>query len=145
MTVLRIDRPRQDALPESTPYRDRGCDLHDACLTCPLPHCRYDVAGGARALLNRARNAEMRRLRLHGGLPVDEIARRFRVSRRTVFRVLQQAPRSAGPRETARAPAPQTSVPHASVQCPACRGGGGAELHRGLADRLDDRFAMTPP
>lgn len=102
MTVLHAERPdppfrrpRQDALPESTPYRDRGCELHVACLTCPLPRCRYDVPGGARALVNRDRNAVIRRLRLHAGLPVDEIARRFSISRRTVFRVLQQAPRSA--------------------------------------------------
>ena len=40
-------RPREDALPEHLHYRDGGCDLFAACLTCPLPHCRYDVPGGA--------------------------------------------------------------------------------------------------
>ena len=88
-TALR--RPRDDALPEHTRYRDRGCDLFASCLACPLPHCRYDVPGGARAMLNRVRDQEIRRLRTDAGLPVDEIAARFGLSRRTVFRVLQRA------------------------------------------------------
>ncbi len=40
-------------------------------------------------MLNRVRDQEIRHLRLELRLPVDEIARRFRVSRRTVFRILQ--------------------------------------------------------
>lgn len=90
-------KPREDALPELLlqvgRYRDDGCDLFAACLACPLPRCRYDVAGGARTMLNAVRDEEIRRLRLDGGVAVDEIARRFRVSRRTVFRVLQRGVR----------------------------------------------------
>ena len=92
---LALRRPREDALPEALitegRYRDEGCDLFTSCLTCPLPRCRYDVPGGARTLLNRVRDEEIRQLRLELGLPVDEIARRYRVSRRTVFRVLHGA------------------------------------------------------
>jgi hypothetical protein len=95
-----LRRPREDALPEQMlqvgRYRDEGCNLFPSCLTCPLPHCRYDVAGGARTMLNRVRDDEIRRLRLDAGMEVDEIARRFRVSRRTVFRVLQHTPRAGG-------------------------------------------------
>jgi len=90
-------QPREDALPELMlqvgRHRDDGCDLIAACLTCPLPRCRYDVAGGARTMLNEVRDDEIRRLRLDGGVAVDEIARRFRLSRRTVFRVLQRGTR----------------------------------------------------
>ncbi len=82
-------RPREDALPEHLEYRDAGCDLFAACLTCPLPRCRYDEPGGARAMLNRVRDQDIRRLRIEAHLPVDEIATRFRVSRRTVFRALE--------------------------------------------------------
>ena len=46
-------------------------------------------------MLNEVRDDEIRRLRLDGGVAVDEIARRFRVSRRTVFRVLQRGARPA--------------------------------------------------
>jgi hypothetical protein len=81
-------RTRDDALPEHLEYRDDGCTVFPSCLKCPLPRCRYDVPGGARAMLNLARDAEIRRMREEGDLDVDEIASRFRVSRRTVFRVL---------------------------------------------------------
>jgi hypothetical protein len=91
-------RPREDALPEHIAYRDEGCDLFASCLTCPLPRCRYDEPGGARTMLNIIRNREIRRLYENPRLNVDELAARFRVSRRTVFRVLQitRHPREAG-------------------------------------------------
>ena len=85
-----VRRPREDALPEHMQYRDEGCDLFASCLSCPLPRCRYDEPGGARAMLNRVRDGEIRRLRFEGGLAIDDISARFRVSRRTVFRVLRQ-------------------------------------------------------
>lgn len=81
-------RPRKDALPEHVRYRDEGCDVFDSCLRCPLPRCRYDVPGGVRTLLNRARDREIRRLRDETALSIEAIAARFHVSRRTVFRVL---------------------------------------------------------
>lgn len=81
-------RPREDALPEHLDYRDDGCTVFPSCLSCPLPRCRYDVPGGARAMLNVARDEAIRRMREEADLPVDEIANKFRVSRRTVFRVL---------------------------------------------------------
>ena len=52
-------------------------------------------------MLNRVRDEEIRHVRLELGLPVDEIARRFRVSRRTVFRILQQPQRSPPTEEAA--------------------------------------------
>jgi len=79
---------RSDALPEHLEYRDDGCDLFPSCLSCPLPRCRYDMPGGVRALLNRERDHQIRILREDAGLSVDEIADRFQVSRRTVFRAL---------------------------------------------------------
>ncbi len=80
-------RVRADALPEHTRYRDDGCDIHPHCLTCPLPRCRYDAPGGLRALLNARRDRQIVAMRLQG-VPVDDLAWRFGVSRRTVFRVL---------------------------------------------------------
>jgi hypothetical protein len=83
-------RVRQDALPEFTHYRDEGCDLYPSCLTCPLPRCRYDKPGGARAIFNLRRDREIRHLRRRQKLPVDALARRYGVSRRTVFRILRR-------------------------------------------------------
>lgn len=90
-----LPRPKRvDALPEYIDYQDTGCDLYPSCLNCPLPRCRYDSPGGARAMLRVGRDAAIvagyRR-----GKGVDELARMFAVSRRTVFRVLRAA-RAAG-------------------------------------------------
>ncbi|MQA00310.1 MAG: helix-turn-helix domain-containing protein [Dehalococcoidia bacterium] len=93
-------QPRADALPEYQEYRDEGCDLFPSCLACPLVRCRYDVPGGVRALLNDDRNRRMRLARHEDGLSVDDIARTFRVSRRTVFRVLSPAPGGASREES---------------------------------------------
>lgn len=83
--VLR--RVRRDALPEEIQYRDDGCDIHPRCLTCPLPRCRYDEPGGARAMLNAFRDQRIAALR-RDGAAVDEIAELYGLSRRTVFRIL---------------------------------------------------------
>ena len=82
----------RDALPEHNDYRDDGCDVFPSCLRCPLPRCRYDEPGGVRALLNRMRDEEIRRMRRDLRLSADEIARRFHISRRTVYRVLSNDP-----------------------------------------------------
>jgi len=78
---------RSDALPESLEYIDDGCDVHPECLSCPLPRCRYDEPGGLRALLNSDRDRQIIELRT-AGVSVDQIAGRYALSRRTVFRIL---------------------------------------------------------
>ncbi len=88
--VRTLQRVREDALPEHTDYRDTGCDIHPSCLSCPLPRCRYDEPGGIRALLGAYRDQQIVALRRQG-LSIEELARRFRVSRRTVFRALEKA------------------------------------------------------
>lgn len=84
-----VSKVRADALPEHTRYRDDGCDIHPHCLTCPLPRCRYDEPGGLRALLNAYRDRQIVELRQRG-VAVDELAQRFGLSRRTIFRVLER-------------------------------------------------------
>ena len=87
-------RVRADALPEFTRYRDDGCDIHPNCLTCPLPRCRYDEPGGLRALVNAHRDREIVEMRLSGA-GVGELAGRFGLSRRSVFRILSGRPADA--------------------------------------------------
>ncbi len=82
-----LRRVRRDALPEEIRYRDDGCDIHPQCLTCPLPRCRYDEPGGLRGMLNAYRDQQIVALR-GDGAPVDQIAERYSLSRRTVFRIL---------------------------------------------------------
>ncbi len=92
-----LRRVRRDALPEEIRYRDDGCDIHSQCLTCPLPRCRYDEPGGLRGMLNAYRDEQIVALR-GDGAPVDQIAERYSLSRRTVFRIL-----STGSRQTVSA------------------------------------------
>ena len=83
-------QPRRDALPEHTHYHDSGCDLHPSCLSCPLVRCRYDEPGGVRGMLSKERDRTIVALQRQGR-PVNAIALRFGISRRTVFRVLAKA------------------------------------------------------
>jgi hypothetical protein len=82
----------RDALPENVGYRDEGCDLSPSCLNCRLPICRYDRPGGTRRLRTLDRDEEIVRLRRRERLPIDDVARRFHLSRRTVFRILRRCP-----------------------------------------------------
>lgn len=87
---------RSDALPEHVDYRDSGCDLYASCLKCPLPQCRYEVSGGATALLRSGRDASILAAARRSGTTVDDLARDFGLSRRTIFRVLERNKRGRG-------------------------------------------------
>jgi len=81
----------EDALPENVRYRDEGCDLSPSCLNCRLPVCRYDFPPAARRRLRTLdRDEEIARLRRRERLPIADLASRFNVSRRTVFRILKR-------------------------------------------------------
>lgn len=85
----RKGRPVLDTIPELMRYRDDGCDLHPACLTCPLPRCRYDEPGDGQPVLKQVRNEAVLEVFHSEGLSASELAQRFRVSKRTVHRILQ--------------------------------------------------------
>ena len=82
-----MPRARRDSLPEHTPYQDTGCEVYRSCLSCPLARCIYDEPGGARRLLAGQRDRSIVLMQRRGA-NVNSIARRFGVSRRTVFRAL---------------------------------------------------------
>ena len=89
--VIPLRKVREDALPENINYMDTGCDVWRRCLTCPLPRCRYDQPGGIRRLLNQARDRRISELKREQALPVDDLARHYGLSRRSVFRILRKA------------------------------------------------------
>jgi len=81
-----------DALPpEDEIYPDAGCEFSPTCLNCRLPVCIYDEPGGKQAVLKRRRAAEMCRLHYQEGKTIRELAGIFRVSVRTVQRVLKES------------------------------------------------------
>ena len=90
MTTTRRGRPLMDIAPELMRYRDDGCNLHPACLSCPLPRCQFDEPEAGQTVLKQVRNAEVFSA-MQEGLSAVELARRFRISKRTVHRILQEA------------------------------------------------------
>jgi hypothetical protein len=80
---------RSDTLPENTRYADDGCDVSASCLECPLSMCKYDDPGWLRREDRKRRDDEIFRLRKMG-VPVPELARQFKVSSRTVHRIVQR-------------------------------------------------------
>jgi hypothetical protein len=88
-------RIRSDALPEHMAYRDGGCDLAPSCLRCPLERCRYDEPGGARGLLQGARDVEVWRRR-ESGCAINTLAKEYGLSRRSVFRILARGRDATG-------------------------------------------------
>ena len=95
MTMI-FETVRSDTLPENTRYSDDGCEVSASCLECPLAMCKYDDPGWLRRADRRQRDDEIFRLRKQG-VPVPELARQFRVSSRTVHRIVQRGGSVEGP------------------------------------------------
>ncbi len=73
---------------------DTGCDIAPACLRCPLPSCKFDDPAAARRWRRGPRNRQIA-ARFEAGEPPEELARSFGISRRSVYRALAEARRSA--------------------------------------------------
>ena len=80
---------RADTLPENTNYRDHGCDISSSCLSCPLPVCKFDNPGWMRRASRHRRDESVVHARRSEGLGVIELAERFKLSSRTIHRILQ--------------------------------------------------------
>ena len=76
--------------PEEQEYRDEGCELSPSCLRCHLPRCKYDVPRDGREEHRRERDRLLIEARYREGLPVGEVARKFGLSQRTVYRILRR-------------------------------------------------------
>ena len=77
-----------DLLPEATGYKDDGCFVHPQCLSCPLPRCIYDEPDGGRAMLKALRDGLVRRAHREERLSIEELAERFSLSKRSIYRIL---------------------------------------------------------
>lgn len=85
-------------LPDDVNWQDNGCDVNPACLSCPLPQCIEEEPRGKQKLRMLHRASHMAQLK-HQGKSTREIATLFRVSQRTVQRVLAAGEGKAGVRE----------------------------------------------
>jgi hypothetical protein len=94
-TALTTSPENIDPLPEFCHYRDEGCELatrelgHPSrCDRCPFPDCLYAEPQGQRKWRKERRDREIA-AGFGKGRTVKELAEFFRVSRRTIQRVLK--------------------------------------------------------
>ena len=78
-----------DHKPEYFQYKDEGCMYAQSCLVCPFPRCLYDERGGRQRLIRKRRNKRINRL-FKSGRKIKELALIFKVSERTIHRVLKK-------------------------------------------------------
>ena len=81
-------RPRRDALPEHTDYKDDGCYVAPHCRDCPLPFCRFDLPNGVQTLKSVDNRSRVVSLHEAGG-SVASIIEQTGLSMRTVYRILE--------------------------------------------------------
>lgn len=72
-------------LPEHNDYRDTGCEIHHACLSCPLPACKHDEPGILARIKREQRDQEIIRM-IDLGMSDADIAKQVSVSAQTVLR-----------------------------------------------------------
>ena len=80
-----------DMLPERFPYRDDGCEIYPSCLRCPLPQCKYDDPGWLQREKRRERDQNIVEAVKRDGASISEVASRFSISQRTIFRIIRKS------------------------------------------------------
>ncbi len=86
----RRNEPILDGLPEQQTFVDTGCEVSASCLSCPLPQCKFDDPAWYKAYRRQERDMEYLLAHKLEGLSVFEIARRCKVSPRTVHRGIRR-------------------------------------------------------
>ena len=80
-----------DALPENYPYRDDGCEASRSCLRCHLPWCKYDDPTAYHRARRESRDTRVIEIRNAQGGTVEQLAKHFGVSQRTIHRILERS------------------------------------------------------
>lgn len=86
--IIKTPQLDWDLLPEEFPYKDNGCELFPSCLSCPFPCCIKEEPWGKEKFLKKRRADRMLEFKKQGK-SINEIARIFEVSTRTVQRWLK--------------------------------------------------------
>lgn len=68
-------------------YPDRGCQYAPSCLNCPFPQCLLDEPPSQGRPPKQKRDSEVKR-RFQEGEDVESLSSRFKVSVRTIQRIL---------------------------------------------------------
>ena len=79
----------------NSPYIGDGCDVHPACLSCPLPRCRYDDPVGYQRWQREELDKPVGEMEQRG-LSVKEIALQLGKNDRAIYRALERIRKRAG-------------------------------------------------
>jgi hypothetical protein len=80
-----------DFLPEFCHYQDEGCELAPSCLECPFDICVEERLVRPAAATRNLRDAAMVKMHSENHISAANLARRFHIDRRTVYRILLAA------------------------------------------------------
>ena len=72
-----------------------GCDVHPACLSCPLPRCRYDDPAGYQKWQWEELDKPVGEMKQRG-LSVKEIALQLGKSDRAIYQTLERIRKRTG-------------------------------------------------
>ena len=72
-------------------YEDDGCEVAETCLECPLPRCKFDDMEWFGKYRRLARDLRITSIIDEEGLSVAVAAKRFSVTPRTVFRIINRS------------------------------------------------------
>jgi len=81
---------RRDTLPEHADYRDTGCAASPSCLGCTLERCKDDEPRRPRNPGAAARDREIALLRRRYRAPIGLLAETYGLTRRSIFRILNE-------------------------------------------------------
>jgi len=73
----------------SSDYSDTGCEFSPRCSDCPLEECLESIPRGKQQMRLQLRAEAMQKMR-HSGIGVQDVARAFGVSTRTVQREMNR-------------------------------------------------------
>ena len=79
-----------DSEPRIEYYEDTGCEVADRCLDCPLPRCKHDDMAWFSRYRRMAHDFRIVQTIEAENLSVEQAAARFRIDKRTVFRILRR-------------------------------------------------------
>ena len=72
-------------------YVDEGCEVSPLCLECPLPQCKYDDPYWYQQYRRAQRDHEVIAAQKHDGMNIRNLAMKFQMSERSIFRILKRA------------------------------------------------------
>jgi hypothetical protein len=78
-----------DLSPEFHQYHDEGCELADSCLNCPFPGCLHDEKHDKTRIVKQERAREIARFYTKQESSIQDLATKFGVSSRTMYRDLK--------------------------------------------------------